>query len=273
MRRLLVVALLLSACRTIEPPPMIEGPQGSLHVNDGGKGDLVPVLFVHGNGGNLAQWGAQLAHLRKTRRAVAFDLRGMGLSQPPADGIYTIEAMTQDIEAVVTALGLHRFVIVGHSYGGAVVAAYAAEHPDRVVGVVYADSAGDLVGTEEQFQNYLNALRVDKPGVIRKAYEGILAPSSDQVKAAVLFSADRVSVEAYTEAMEGLREFSVAKAVRAYKGPKVAIVADAPPNPYLFHVQFPEVPMRAIEGVGHWLMMDKPEEFNRVLDEMLARVK
>ena len=273
MKRLLIAALILTGCASTKLPPMIDGPQGRLHFSDGGKGAALPVLFIHGNGGNLTQWQAQLAHLRKSRRAVAFDLRGMGLSQIPVSGEYSIEGMVEDTQAVADALGLTRFVIVGHSYGGAVVAAYAARHPERVAGVVYADSTGDLKGRPEAIDRYLDALRADKPRVVRMAYDPILAPSTATVKAAVLLSADRTPVETYVGAFEGLRASNMASAVAAYPGPKFAIVAAGNNQPTAFHVQFPHIPRREIDGVGHWLMMDKPVEFNRLLDEFLARVK
>ena len=63
----------------------VAGPRGALRVDDGGSGGL-PVVFVHGNGGNLTQWKAQLEHLRTSRRAVALDLHGMGESDRAADG-------------------------------------------------------------------------------------------------------------------------------------------------------------------------------------------
>lgn len=63
----------------------IAGPAGILSVDDGGAGGI-PVVLLHSFGGSSAQWAAQLEHLRKTRRAVAFDLRGHGLSDSPDDG-------------------------------------------------------------------------------------------------------------------------------------------------------------------------------------------
>src|SRR5437667_5995364 len=112
------------------PPggPWIEGTLGRLRVDDGGRGGL-PVLFVHGNGGNRTQWKAQLEHLRQTRRAVAFDLRGMGDSEPAGDADYSVAGFSQDVAAIADALGLERFVLAGHSFGGAVVADYAGKHP------------------------------------------------------------------------------------------------------------------------------------------------
>jgi pimeloyl-ACP methyl ester carboxylesterase len=57
----------------------VAGPSGSLHVDDGGSGGI-PVVFVHSFAGSTEHWSAQLAHLRKTRRAVALDLHGHGQS-------------------------------------------------------------------------------------------------------------------------------------------------------------------------------------------------
>src|SRR5690348_5567949 len=109
MRRMMTLAsLFVIACAHVNPQS-IRGPQGRLHVDDGGRGDAVPVLFVHGNGANLEQWRAQLDHLRPSRRAVAFDLRGMGKSDLPANGDYSVAAMADDVQAVADALHLRRF--------------------------------------------------------------------------------------------------------------------------------------------------------------------
>jgi pimeloyl-ACP methyl ester carboxylesterase len=62
--------------------------------------------------------------------------------------------------------------------------------------------------------------------------------------------------------------------IRAFKGPRLAIIsASLAKNPSSFHSQFPEVPSREMEGVSHWLMMDKPDDFNRILDDFLATLR
>jgi pimeloyl-ACP methyl ester carboxylesterase len=257
-------ATLLAACAHTMPR--------GLHVDDGGRGDAVPVLFVHGNGANLTQWSAQLQHLRRSRRAVAFDLRGMGLSAAPANGDYSIAAMVDDVDAVADALGLRRFVIVGHSYGGAVVTAYAAKHPERVAGVVLADAAGNIKVSSDQQQKFLEALRKNKDGVVAAWFAPILKPSDERVRKAVLDSVHTTSIDAFAGALAGLPSVDLTPLVAAYHGPRLAIAASDIESPSSFHVQFPEVPVRKIAGTGHWLMMDKPDEFNAILDEFLAAV-
>ena len=99
----------------------------SLNVDDGGRGGL-PVVFVHSLAGNTGHWSGQLEHLRGDRRTLAIDLRGHGRSDPARDGDYSVEAMAGDIESVVAALGLRRFVLVGHSMGGSASIEYAGRH-------------------------------------------------------------------------------------------------------------------------------------------------
>src|SRR5258708_5125663 len=177
MRNVACALLLALGCAHMTQVTSIQGPQGRLHVEDGGRGSLVPVLFVHGNGANLTQWRAQLDHLRLTRRAVAFDLRGMGQSDVPADGDYSVSAMVDDVQSVADALHLKRFVIVGHSYGGTVVGAYAARHPERVAGVVFADASGTVKFTDEAAAKFLTALRADKDGFTHRWFAPILKSS------------------------------------------------------------------------------------------------
>ncbi len=119
----------------------IAGPAGKLAVDDGGTGDSV--LFVHSVAGNTRHWSAQLEHLRKTRRAVALDLRGHGKSDAAGNGDYAVEAQATDVAAVADALGLERFALVGHSMGAGVALAYAGAHPERVTHLLVADPIGD----------------------------------------------------------------------------------------------------------------------------------
>jgi pimeloyl-ACP methyl ester carboxylesterase len=272
MRNATWAFLLALSCAHVTRVTSIQGPQGRLHVDDGGRGPAVPVLFVHGNGANLTQWRDQLDHLRLTRRAVAFDLRGMGQSDVPANGDYSVAAMVDDVEAVADALHLKRFVIVGHSYGGTVVAAYAAKHPERVAGVVFADAAGTVRFTDEAAAKFLAALRKDKDTFARQWFAPILKSSTPRVQEAVFASVHATPVDAFAGALEGMRHIDVAQMVAAYHGPRIAIAAADIESPASLHVEFPQIAVKKIAGTGHWLMMDKPEEFNRALDEFLTTV-
>lgn len=105
-----------------------------------GQGEPV-VVFVHGLPlDNLSSFFMTLApELSKHARLVLYDLRGHGKSEQPPTG-YTGEDMAADLAAIVEALGEERVFVVGHSFGGYVALRYAADHPERVRGLVLLDA-------------------------------------------------------------------------------------------------------------------------------------
>jgi pimeloyl-ACP methyl ester carboxylesterase len=273
MKNLLIVALLAVAGCAHTP---ISGPiateNGAIYVDDGGHGGL-PVLFIHGNGADSSQWERQLDHLRKTRRAVAIDLPGMGRSAPAANGDYSLQAMAAAVDEAASSIGLRRFVIVGHSYGGAVAATYAARHPEKVAAVIYADSAAGVTLTAQQKKQFTDALRANRMRVVRPWFAPILKSSTPAVQERVFASVEKSNLDAFIGALNSLADYDAKTVVNAYDGPRFVIAATDIETPTSFRSQFPDFPAERIAGTGHWLMLDKPEEFDNALDRFLAMVR
>jgi hypothetical protein len=140
-----------------------------------------------------------------------------------------------------------------------------------VAGVVFADSTGNITIPKEAGEKFVAAVRKDKDAVVKIWFVPILANASDAVRDAVLTSVHATPVDAFVGALLGLAAHDAGAGVRAYKSSRIAIIsADLAKSTSSFHSQFPEVPSRAMEGASHWLMMDKPEEVNHVLDDFLA---
>lgn len=59
-------------------------------------------------------------------------------------------------------------------------------------------------------------------------------------------------------------------ALQRYRGPKLAVITSENDKPYDLHMLSPEMPHKVVPGTSHWLHMDKPEEFDRILDEFLT---
>lgn len=111
-----------------------------LHILDegaaGGPGELPPVVFLHGASGNLNEPRTAMAGRLTGRRCLYLDRPGHGHSTRP-DRRYASPARQADLVAGLLAhLGIERAVVVGHSWGGAVAAALAVAHPDRIAGLV-----------------------------------------------------------------------------------------------------------------------------------------
>ncbi len=90
------------------------------------------IVFHHGLGACAATWAGWESALSERCRMLRLDMRGHGRSPAPADYPWTIDALVDDLEAVVDAAALGAFHLVGESTGGTVALAYAARHPDRI---------------------------------------------------------------------------------------------------------------------------------------------
>ena len=113
-----------------------------VHLRDEGKRDGLPLVLLHGSNASLHTWQPWVARLGDRYRIVSFDFPAHGLTGPAPDGQYTQAAYAKVVEAVVDKLGLTRFVLAGNSMGGGVAARFAADHPDRIAGLILVDASG-----------------------------------------------------------------------------------------------------------------------------------
>jgi long-chain acyl-CoA synthetase len=102
------------------------------------------LVFIHGFGGQAEQWQYQLQKFSLENRVIALDLRGHGLSDKPNRG-YDMPQLVNDLETALTLLKVKgKFVLVGHSFGGAVVTDYALKNPDQVEHLVLMATTGEF---------------------------------------------------------------------------------------------------------------------------------
>jgi len=249
----------------------IDGPAGLLHVDDGGKGGI-PVIFVHSFGGNTLHWEEQLQHLRENRRAIAFDLRGHGLSEPPANNDYDVLSVEGDIAAVADELKIRRFVLVGHSMGGSSAIAYTNAHPDRVAGLLLTGTPGK--SSPEMAQQIIASLESDAYEKVMEDYmKKLLANATPEVEQLEREGMKNLSKEASLNIIRAVFKYDPHPALRSYKGPVLIVGGAGEKQPNALSMQLPELPHKIVEGTSHWIQMDKPEEFNRILDEFLETVE
>ncbi len=254
----------------------IAGPAGNLYVRDGGAADsnAVPFLFVHSLAGNGGQWALQLDHLRRHRRAAALDLRGHGESDPAENGDYSIAGLAGDVAAAADQLGLRRFILAGHSLGATVAIEYAGRHPERVAGLLLVDPNGDMSRLPEaEFRPFLEALRGDPLRELESYFRQLVVSGDPDASRWILEDLRLTHEGAIVSALESSMAFLPLPALERYQGPKLSIISDMNRLPYSLHNLLPDLPTRLMPGTGHWVMMDRPEVFNRILDEFVAEVE
>jgi pimeloyl-ACP methyl ester carboxylesterase len=112
------------------------------HVREQGDPDGIPVVLIHGSMGSLHMWEGWVRELSSKARLISVDLPGLGLTGAGPRDEYTIEAYADFVEVLVDTLNLDRFVLGGHSIGGAVAWTFAATRPDRVSQLILIDASG-----------------------------------------------------------------------------------------------------------------------------------
>ena len=101
------------------------------------RGSGAPVVLLHGAFGALEDYTATIFDpLARNHRVIAIDRPGHGYSERPADETCTPQVQAQIVHAMLKQLGVQRPVLVGFSWSGALVLAYALEFPDEIAGLV-----------------------------------------------------------------------------------------------------------------------------------------
>jgi len=245
----------------------VMGPAGRLHVDDGGAGSL-PVVFIHSFAGSDRHWAGQLSHLRPNRRAVAFDLRSHGQSEARASDDVTIEDLAGDVGTVLDELRLERVALVGHSIGGLAAIAYAAEHTERVAGMLLVGTPGRV--PMQQTDQIMSQMTSNYDETMASYWDRLLADATPATRAEVERGRDAMPRHVSLALIRSTFAYDPLPGLRDYPG--VVMTTTICDSPFDLHKQVPDVPDAAVTGSSHWVQLDRPEAFDRILDAFLARV-
>jgi pimeloyl-ACP methyl ester carboxylesterase len=116
----------------------------TLHYLDWGPADAPAVVLLHGITGHARVWDHLAARLLPGRRVLALDQRGHGDSDPAPDDDYRVATMADDVAGFAGSLQLERFALLGHSMGGRIAIQYAAAHAGRLERLVIVDIGPDI---------------------------------------------------------------------------------------------------------------------------------
>jgi pimeloyl-ACP methyl ester carboxylesterase len=108
---------------------------------DIGSGELEPIVFVHGLGGQWQNFLENIPRAAQERRVIALDLPGFGATPEPSDKI-TIPGYGRCVDAVCEKLSLGRVDMVGNSMGGYIAAEVAIQFPERIDQLILVSAAG-----------------------------------------------------------------------------------------------------------------------------------
>jgi pimeloyl-ACP methyl ester carboxylesterase len=276
-----LAAVALSA--RAEPPALDSVPSkfatlagARVHYKSIGEGKTALVL-VHGWSCDLTFWRAQVPALAGKIRLVLIDLPGHGRSDKP-EVAYTMDHFARAVDAVLRDAGVDEAVLAGHSMGTPVVRQFYRLSPKKTRGLIAVDGALRTFTTDpariEQFVARFRGPNF-KEDVGRFVDSMFTERSPAEVRAAVkkvMQSADqRVAVSA----MKGMMDPAIWKDDRI-DVPVQVLLADSPfwNADYEAYVRklAPTADYRKFEGVGHFLMLEKPGPINAAMVEFLSKL-
>ncbi|MFJ4528638.1 alpha/beta fold hydrolase [Streptomyces nigrescens] len=247
---------------------------------DEGSGE--PLVLVHGHPFDRSMWRPQTEHFSRAGwRVIAPDLRGYGESTV-VPGTTPLETFARDLLALLDGLGIERFVLGGLSMGGQIVMECYRLFPERIRGLVFADTFAAAETEEGRTARRDMAARLLREGMSGYAQEVLGKMVSQhtlthrpEVAAHVLAMMTAAPPEGAAAALRGraerpdytqlLSQTAVPALVVVGTEDAYTPVSDARD----IHARVPDATLSVIEQAGHLPNLERPDEFNAALAEFL----
>lgn len=223
------------------------------------------VVLIHGAGGTHRHWLPEVIGAGQVTRACALDLPGHGQSE--GRGRDTIAGYVQVIPGLLDALDLDRAVIGGHSMGGAIAQMFALTHPDRCAGLILTGTGArlrvlpallegllaDFEATVDLMGQY--AYGPEAPADLLRLGREEMLQNDPQVYHGDFVACDRFDV------MDRLGEIRVPTLILCGMADRLT----PPKYSHYLHEHIAGSTLTLIEGAGHMVMLEKPDQMNAAI--------
>jgi pimeloyl-ACP methyl ester carboxylesterase len=239
-----------------------------IHYVNYGKGSEALVL-IHGWTCNLDNWRDQVPDFAKRNRVVAIDLPGHGQSDKPQVA-YSMDLFARAVDAVMRDAKVKRAVLVGHSMGTPVARQFYRKYPEKTLAIVIVDGTllpfADKAVMDRMIQGFRGPNYKETMSQMFAVMIGpnLSAEAQQRIKASSLNTPQYVLVSA----MEGMADASIWGEDKI-NVPVLAVMAKNPFYPpnieERFRVIAPNLEFQMWDGVGHFIMMERPKQFNEAV--------
>lgn len=245
----------------------------------------LPLIFLHGIGGDAESWRAQLDDFSNEYRAIAWDMPGYGDSAPLEE--MTFPALVDSVLVLLDRLSIERAHLIGHSLGGMIAQAFAIAHPERLRSLTLtATSAAfgkrvggelDLTWRDSFVDQRLGPLDrgASMTELAPKLVQGLVGDEPDPkgLEQAILSMA-AVPEAGYRAAIHCLTEFDQDAALADIRTPTLLISGEkdpvAPPRVMRRMAKtMPDARFEVLQGSGHLGYLERPLAFNDLLRSFL----
>jgi sigma-B regulation protein RsbQ len=243
-----------------------------IHYKESGSGNI-SLILVHGWLGNSEWWTDQRKYFEGRYHVISMDLSGHGKSDPISEN-WASEHYAGDIKAVADDIQSSEIILVGHSMSGAYVLEAALKIP-KVKAIVLVDTLKNLdeVYTEEQVEEVLyTQYRSDFKNAVENLLPQFLfaEKTPPEVKERIQYEFLQNTPETAINLLSPLYKTDFRKIAEQIPIPVVAINSDASPTyPENNRKYLKNYDYVTITEVGHYPMLEKPAEFNLILDKVI----
>jgi pimeloyl-ACP methyl ester carboxylesterase len=182
--------------------------------------------------------------------------------------------MAADVLRTLDRLDITRFALAGHSAGAHVALAVAAASPARVASMLLVDPAGDLrAAPRGPIDATLAAL--DSPAyasTVEQHYRTLLVGARPPAQQRVLADLHATPAATVVGVMRAMLQFDPVAALTAYPGPRLSVHTRFGDQPFSLHRLCPGLRSVRVGDTGHWLQLDRPKEFNLIIDGWLGAI-
>jgi pimeloyl-ACP methyl ester carboxylesterase len=273
-----------------------------LHFVDWGNESAPPLVLIHGGRDHARSWDPVARALRREFHVIAPDLRGHGDSAHAVGGTYAMAEFVLDVAQLIDALQVPPVAVVGHSLGGAIALYYAGVHPERVRKLVAIEGLGAspemrermlATSAPERLRGWIDEMR-RLVGRVPRRYASVEEAARRMREENARLSPElalHLTRHGVARNEDGTFSWKFDNAIRApsptrpdFEGLESLWANIACPVLLVRGTESwasdPEKdgrirPFRAarlanVEGAGHWVHHDRPEEFLRVVRGFLA---
>ncbi|MDQ2068403.1 alpha/beta fold hydrolase [Natronospira bacteriovora] len=231
------------------------------------------IVMIHGWTCRRSDWNAQIDHLNGRHEMLALDLPGHGDSPVDERAQWTMQAFAGDVVDCLQKLASETVVIMGHSMGGTVALEAAALAPERVKGVILADTFLINYGalTAEEITGFYQPFSDDFHSAMDTLIENTTGPDTgDELKSRLKRQMGEADPAWALAAWEQLLNWNPAPVWPKLKCPVHAIncplIPDTTRERLGAHMSETVIP-----GSGHFLQMEVPAAFNAAMDDAIRR--
>lgn len=241
------------------------------------RGDTT-LVFVHGWASERGAWREQADYFAESYRVVTLDLAGHGQSTTGRRKVWTLASLSDDVRAVMERLKLKRVILVGHSMGGPVSLLAATQEPG-VRAVVLVDSLHNAEKnlTRGEADQFAGMFVKDFRGAMTQVIGGMF-PQGSALQGEVTAKAVKGDAAILTALIRDYPNVNFPALLQAVQVPVRAInaaprVASDPDTNLAVNRKYADFDATVLSEVGHFLMLERPGEFNAMLREWLTALK